>query len=147
MPTKGGRLKVVLCWHMHQPEYRDYSSGEYRLPWTYLHAIKDYTDMAAILEQIPGARAVINFVPILLDQLEDYSAQLRAYLSERRPLRDPLLAALVSEDFPPEEAAPDGPATARAPPRASCRRSRTRPATSGAGPARAASRWRAPPAR
>ncbi|MCC6301538.1 MAG: glycoside hydrolase [Gammaproteobacteria bacterium] len=87
---------------MHQPEYRDYSSGEYRLPWTYLHAIKDYTDMAAILEQIPGARAVINFVPILLDQLEDYSAQLRAYLSERRPLCDPLLAALVSETFPPE---------------------------------------------
>ena len=40
------RLKVVLCWHMHQPEYRDLTTGEYRQPWTYLHAIKDYVDMA-----------------------------------------------------------------------------------------------------
>lgn len=101
MPTSG-RLKVVLCWHMHQPEYRDYSTGDYQLPWTYLHAMKDYTDMAAILEQTPGARAVINFVPILPDQLEDYAAQIRAYLAERQPLRDPLLAALVSETFPRE---------------------------------------------
>ncbi|HID49285.1 MAG TPA: hypothetical protein EYP40_06710, partial [Chromatiales bacterium] len=35
---------------MHQPEYRDQRNGEYHLPWTYLHAIKDYVDMAAHLE-------------------------------------------------------------------------------------------------
>jgi alpha-amylase/alpha-mannosidase (GH57 family) len=98
------RLKVVLCWHMHQPEYRDYSSNSYQLPWTYLHAIKDYTDMAAILEQTPGAKAVINFVPILLDQLADYAAQVREYLTARTPLRDPLLAALVGDVFPKEAA-------------------------------------------
>ncbi|MGE0371598.1 MAG: glycoside hydrolase [Gammaproteobacteria bacterium] len=103
MPTSG-RLKVVLCWHMHQPEYRDYSTDGYQLPWTYLHAMKDYTDMASILEQTPGAKAVINFVPILLDQLEDYSAQVRGFLTERQPLRDPLLAALVSDEFPKEAA-------------------------------------------
>jgi alpha-amylase/alpha-mannosidase (GH57 family) len=40
------KLDLVLCWHMHQPDYRNYLSGEYVLPWTYLHAIKDYTDMA-----------------------------------------------------------------------------------------------------
>ena len=29
-------------------------SGEFRLPWVYLHAIKDYADMAAHLEAQPG---------------------------------------------------------------------------------------------
>ena len=48
--TGDARLKVVLLWHMHQPQYRDPTSGAYQLPWTYLHAIKDYTDMVAHLE-------------------------------------------------------------------------------------------------
>ena len=43
-------LRVVLCWHMHQPSYADLAGGDYALPWTYLHAIKDYVDMAAILD-------------------------------------------------------------------------------------------------
>jgi len=74
---------------MHQPDYRDYVSGEFVLPWTYLHAIKDYTDMAYHLEQNPKARANFNFVPVLLDQLEEYARQLAA--SE---VNDPLLALL-----------------------------------------------------
>ncbi|MDE2088529.1 MAG: glycoside hydrolase, partial [Gammaproteobacteria bacterium] len=69
------RLKVVLCWHMHQPQYRDPVSGLYHLPWTYLHAIKDYVDMAAHLEAVPEARAVVNFAPILIEQIADYAAQ------------------------------------------------------------------------
>ncbi|MEO7558537.1 MAG: glycoside hydrolase, partial [Gammaproteobacteria bacterium] len=70
------RLNVVLCWHMHQPQYRDLLSGTYALPWTYLHAIKDYVDMAAIMEAIPEARAVVNFSPVMLEQLVDYTAQI-----------------------------------------------------------------------
>jgi alpha-amylase/alpha-mannosidase (GH57 family) len=35
------RLDLVLVWHMHQPDYRDYATGEFVLPWTYLHALKD----------------------------------------------------------------------------------------------------------
>ncbi|MFA9462006.1 glycoside hydrolase [Thiohalorhabdus methylotrophus] len=89
-------LKVVLCWHMHQPQYLDPSSGNYQLPWTYLHGIKDYVDMAAHLEAIPEARAVVNFAPILLDQLESYARQIRDHLREGAPIRDPLLAALDS---------------------------------------------------
>jgi alpha-amylase/alpha-mannosidase (GH57 family) len=58
---------------MHQPDYRDVLTNEYVLPWTYLHAIKDYSDMAFHLEENPKARVSFNFVPILLDQLEDYS--------------------------------------------------------------------------
>mgnify|MGYP000621883960 FL=1 len=66
-------LNVVLCWHMHQPEYRDPVSGVCGQPWTYLRAIKDYTDMAAHLEQVPNSRAVVNFSPLLLLQLDRYS--------------------------------------------------------------------------
>ncbi|MHB1145160.1 MAG: hypothetical protein ACYCZS_09705, partial [Thiobacillus sp.] len=35
-------LNVVLCWHMHQPYYREGLKGAYHLPWVYLHGIKDY---------------------------------------------------------------------------------------------------------
>ena len=60
------KLKLVICWHMHQPEYRDLQSGEFKLPWTYLHVMKDYVDMVAHLEAAPEAKVVVNFAPILL---------------------------------------------------------------------------------
>lgn len=91
------RLKVVLLWHMHQPDYRDALSEEYLQPWTYLHGIKDYIDMAALLEANPGAHAVVNFSPTLLQQLEDYATQIRESRENGSALRDPLLAALVSD--------------------------------------------------
>ncbi|MGH8245076.1 MAG: glycoside hydrolase, partial [Gammaproteobacteria bacterium] len=93
-------LRVVLCWHMHQPDYRDHLKDEFQLPWTYLHAIKDYTDMAAHLEAVPGAKAVVNFSPVLLDQLQHYQLQFDAHRRDGSPLRDPLLAALDSAVFP-----------------------------------------------
>jgi len=66
-------LDVVIVWHMHQPYYKDPLKNEYSLPWTYLHGIKDYFDMPAIIEDTPGARAVFNLVPSLLEQLLDYA--------------------------------------------------------------------------
>ncbi len=93
-------LKVVLCWHMHQPQYRDLVSGGYHQPWTYLHAIKDYIDMAAHLEAVPAARAVINFAPILLEQIEDYARQVEGFLANGLAIRDPLLAALGQPALP-----------------------------------------------
>ena len=90
------KLQVVFCWHMHQPEYRDLQTGEYKLPWTYLHVIKDYVDMVAHLEAIPEAKAVVNFAPILLVQIEDYAKQINSYIRDRVVVSDPLLAALVN---------------------------------------------------
>ncbi|MDG4867488.1 glycoside hydrolase family 57 protein [Guyparkeria sp. 1SP6A2] len=91
------KMPVVFCWHMHQPEYRDPRDGVFQQPWTYLHAIKDYADMAAHLERWPEARAVINFVPILLEQLQDYVDQIEAFAEsgDATALRDPLLVSLV----------------------------------------------------
>jgi hypothetical protein len=88
------RLDLVFLWHMHQPDYRDHTSDEHVLPWVYLHAIKDYTDMADHLERHPGIRAVVNFVPVLLDQIEDYCGQV-----ESGVYRDPLLRLLAAPDL------------------------------------------------
>lgn len=79
---------------MHQPDYRDVVTNEYVLPWTYLHAIKDYSDMAFHLEENPKARVTFNFVPILLEQLEDYTLQFK-----QNRMRDPLLGLLVEPDL------------------------------------------------
>lgn len=87
-------VDLVFLWHMHQPDYRDYASGEFLLPWVYLHAIKDYTDMAYHLEQHPGMKAVVNFVPVLLDQIEDYQQQ---FVSGK--IRDPLLRLLARDNL------------------------------------------------
>jgi alpha-amylase/alpha-mannosidase (GH57 family) len=93
-------MSVVLGWHMHQPEYRDLRSGRVHLPWTYLHATKDYVDMAAHLEAVPEARAVVNFAPILLEQIEDYASQVRSYLEGHGVIKDPLLAELAEPALP-----------------------------------------------
>lgn len=88
------RVELVLLWHMHQPDYRDHQTGEFVLPWVYLHAAKDYSDMAHHLEAHPGVKAVVNFVPVLLEQLEDYARQF-----SEGSLRDPLLRLLVAPDL------------------------------------------------
>jgi len=85
---------------MHQPEYRDLQTGEFKLPWTYLHVIKDYVDMVAHLEAVPEAKAVINFAPILLEQIEEYANQVNSYLNNGAAIKDPLLAALVASTVP-----------------------------------------------
>src|SRR5579884_3680571 len=98
--TASARLPVVLLWHMHQPQYRDALTGQYVLPWTYLHAIKDYTDMAAHLEAAPGARAVVNFTPVLIEQLEEISQRTLEHLQLGHPLPDPVLALLGPDPIP-----------------------------------------------
>ncbi len=94
MKSNRPKLYLNLYWHMHQPDYRDTVNNEYVLPWTYLHAIKDYSDMAFHLEANPKARVTFNFVPILLEQLEDYSQQFK-----KNEIRDPLLSLLIHEDL------------------------------------------------
>ncbi len=100
-----GRLPVVLLWHMHQPHYRDALSGEYALPWTYLHGLKDYSDMAAHLEANPAARAVINVTPVLIEQLNDYVRMLRRHLDQGAPVSDAVLALLTEQPLPEAPAA------------------------------------------
>jgi alpha-amylase/alpha-mannosidase (GH57 family) len=100
MAGSAARLPVVLLWHMHQPQYRDALTGHYVLPWTYLHAIKDYTDMAAHLEDNADARAVVNFTPVLLEQLEEIARRVSDHLRSGTPLPDPVLGLLGPDPIP-----------------------------------------------
>ncbi len=96
-------LKVVLCWHMHQPDYRGPDHSDFQLPWVYLHGIKDYVDMAFHLESHPQAKAVVNFAPVLLEQLDDYVEQISDWLNRGTRIKDPLLAALAGPGLPGDE--------------------------------------------
>jgi alpha-amylase/alpha-mannosidase (GH57 family) len=65
-------LKVTFLWHMHQPYYRNTETGRFILPWVRMHGVKDYYDMAAILDKYPKIRQNFNLVPSLLLQIEEY---------------------------------------------------------------------------
>src|SRR5437867_9354254 len=67
-------LRVVVLWHQHQPFYKDLVSGEYRLPWVRLHALKDYYGMVKLLDEFPGLHQTFNLVPCLITQLQEYVA-------------------------------------------------------------------------
>src|SRR5690348_4996067 len=67
-------LRVILLWHQHQPFYKDLVTGEYRLPWTRLHALKDYYGMVKLLDEFPNVHQNFNLVPSLMVQIEDYAA-------------------------------------------------------------------------
>ncbi len=68
------RIHLCFLWHMHQPFYKDLVSGEYRLPWTRMHALKDYYGMARILEDFPEIRQTFNLVPSMMVQVEEYAS-------------------------------------------------------------------------
>src|SRR4051794_11024095 len=67
-------IYVCFLWHMHQPFYKDLVTGEYRLPWTRMHALKDYYGMVKVLEDFPEIHQTFNLVPSMLAQIEDYAS-------------------------------------------------------------------------
>src|SRR5713226_2528682 len=90
-------VRAVFLWHLHQPEYRDPQTGQPILPWVRQHASRAYTDMAAALERYPQVKAVANWAPSLLSQLE-------AYVSGTQDA-DEQLARKPAEALTPEERA------------------------------------------
>jgi alpha-amylase/alpha-mannosidase (GH57 family) len=76
------QIRVVFLWHMHQPFYKDLVTGEYRLPWVRMHALKDYYGMVKLLDEFPGVHQTFNLVPSLVAQIQDYASGIA---------RDPLL--------------------------------------------------------
>ena len=67
------KLHLTMLWHQHQPYYKDDSENMYHMPWVYMHAIKDYYEMARHVEN-SNVKATFNYVPSLLLQLEDYTS-------------------------------------------------------------------------
>src|SRR6516225_4973660 len=73
MSNDGPKIRLVLLWHMHQPFYKDLVTGEYRLPWVRLHALKDYYGMVKLLEEFPQVHQTFNLVPSLIRQIQEYA--------------------------------------------------------------------------
>src|SRR6266436_4494668 len=89
-------LRVVILWHQHQPFYKDLVTGQYRLPWTRLHGLKDYYGMVKLLEEFPNVHQTFNLVPSLINQIQDYVSG---------EAQDPFLqvAAKPARDLSPDE--------------------------------------------
>lgn len=64
---------LCFLWHMHQPFYKDLWTGEYKLPWTRLHALKDYAGMVEILAEFPEIHQTFNLVPSMVLQIDEYA--------------------------------------------------------------------------
>jgi alpha-amylase/alpha-mannosidase (GH57 family) len=85
------QARVVVLWHQHQPFYKDLVTGQYRLPWTRLHALKDYYGMVKLLDEFPQVHQTFNLVPSLIQQVQDYvsgEAQDPFLLVASRPAKD-----------------------------------------------------------
>ncbi|HWR15379.1 MAG TPA: glycoside hydrolase family 57 protein [Terriglobales bacterium] len=65
-------IRIAFLWHQHQPFYKDLITGEYRLPWVRLHALKDYYGMVKLLDEFPGVHQTFNLVPSLIWQIQEY---------------------------------------------------------------------------
>jgi alpha-amylase/alpha-mannosidase (GH57 family) len=68
-----GHIYLCFLWHMHQPFYKDLATGEYKLPWTRMHALKDYYGMVKVLEEFPAVHQTFNLVPSMLVQIDEYA--------------------------------------------------------------------------
>ncbi len=68
------KLFLAFLWHMHQPCYRD-EANRFLLPYVFLHAIKDYHDMAWYVAR-HDIKCTFNLVPSLLVQLDDLSGSI-----------------------------------------------------------------------
>ena len=67
-------LYINLIWHQHQPLYFQDDTGVYTRPWVRAHATKDYYDMASTLAKYPEVHATFNLTPVLIRQLDDFTA-------------------------------------------------------------------------
>lgn len=67
-------IDLAFLWHMHQPRYAHPESGRVVVPWVRLHACSGYLDMARMFERHPEIRATVNFVPSLIEQIEEMLA-------------------------------------------------------------------------
>ena len=98
-------IHLCFLWHMHQPFYKDLVSGEYKLPWTRMHALKDYYGMVRILEEFRDIRQTFNLVPSMMVQVEEYAAGtavdpfLQIALKPAESLTDPEREFLLRHSF------------------------------------------------
>ena len=73
MAGKLKKLSIAFYWHFYQPVYGIKNDGDYIMPWSRLHAVKDYLSMLLIAKKFRNIKVNINISPTLLDDFEKYS--------------------------------------------------------------------------
>lgn len=94
---------LAFLWHFHQPHYGLPDEGPV-LPWVRLHATRGYFDLAWLHDRHPQLQGTVNFVPVLVEQLEAFIAgeRDRYWRVAQKPARDltgPERAFLVERFF------------------------------------------------
>lgn len=93
------KIHVAFLWHMHQPPYEDPTTGLFVLPWAYLHATKDYGDMAALVARHPRMRANFNVTLSLMEQVSRYADGSARDQTLDVMAQDPATLAAASREF------------------------------------------------
>ncbi len=81
-------MYLSIVWHFHQPVYKDPTNGEFVLPWVNLHATKNYHQMGELIRE-SGYPCTVNFVPCLLDQIDEYARGTAVDPTQRALEKDP----------------------------------------------------------
>ena len=71
------KLNIAFIWHFHQPNYQQNYESEFLLPWTRLHASKDYLDMLKKIDNFKNLKLNFDFSPVLLSSLQKYTQGLQ----------------------------------------------------------------------
>ena len=66
------KLNIAFIWHFHQPVYQENFDSDFLMPWTRLHATKDYLDMLYRVDDFENLKLNFNISPVLLDSIEKY---------------------------------------------------------------------------
>ncbi|MBL8004424.1 MAG: hypothetical protein JNL36_04930 [Candidatus Kapabacteria bacterium] len=66
-------ISIAILWHQHQPYYK--KESEFILPWVRLHGVKDYADLALLVQEFHTIKQTFNLVPSLIIQIEEYINQ------------------------------------------------------------------------
>ncbi len=62
-------IRFVGLWHMHQPDYRlPGTPGRAAMPWTRLHAAKDYVDIVELLGSRDDVRMAVGYLAAIRDK-------------------------------------------------------------------------------
>ena len=71
MAGKLKKLSIAFYWNFYQPNYGINPQNDYIMPWSRLHAVRDYLSMLLIAQNVRGIKVNVNISPTLLDDFEN----------------------------------------------------------------------------
>ena len=99
MVGKAKKLSVAFWWHFYQPVYRISKNEDYIMPWSRLHAVKDYLSMLLLIQKTRNLRVNINISPTLLDDFINYGEKEAHDIHSRLTVKDAELLTDEEKQF------------------------------------------------